>query len=141
MDTTIEEPRTKHAGVQWMTQEQRKEFETRVFLKDPYMMGKYLFGYDKFGENQRVWARWIMDRIDPHPARRKGVKLLIMQPRGTYKTTFFTETVSAWLHANDIYYGDGSLCEVIGNERYANAADFLRELKGQIVTGKHTYRS
>lgn len=90
----------------------------RELLTSTYYMGRYVLGYDRLlPEVHGQWG-WALDRL-PYPRR------LILRPRKTYKTTFYTMSYPLRRLA-----GDPNLRILLVNAVYGNAAGFLREIKG-----------
>jgi predicted phage terminase large subunit-like protein len=121
-----------------MTQAEAKEFkalprERQEFLvkreaarelcrKSLYYLGKEILGYKDFCSSQVEWDKWVREKIDL--TGNTSGKFLILQPRETYKTTFFNITLVINLLLNN-----PELSIMIANERYENARDILREIK------------
>lgn len=87
-----------------------------------YFLGREVLGYGKFCSSQVEWDKWVRKEVDL--TGKTAGKYLILQPRETYKTTFFTVTLSICLLLNN-----PELSILIANERVENAKDMLKEIK------------
>src|SRR5665811_936344 len=59
-----------------------------------YEFSKHVLGNDKLGEEHEVWQDRLFDAVNTQGLH----KLLLLKPRGTYKTTFYTVALPLWLH-------------------------------------------
>jgi hypothetical protein len=87
-----------------------------------YFLGKEVLGYNKFCSSQVEWDKWIRAEVDL--TGRKSGMYLILQPRETFKTSFFTVTLAICLILNN-----PEISILIANERIENSKDMLREIK------------
>jgi hypothetical protein len=60
----------------------------KTYKRSPFLLGRNILGYDKFGQTHLKWDEWLLKRICLKGLR--PVWLLLLQPRETYKTTYFT---------------------------------------------------
>jgi len=100
----------------------RKALAKALCLRSPYYLGKEILGYDRFGQSHVIWDKWIEDNLDL--TGKTSGKYLILEPRETFKTTYFTISLSICLLLNN-----PELSIMIANERLENARDMLKEIK------------
>ena len=87
-----------------------------------FYLGQEILGYKKFGPSHVKWDRWI--RVNSgHDGTRHSLNL-ILQPRETFKTTFFVITKTIQLLINN-----PQLSILIMTEQYGNGCDILKEIK------------
>jgi phage terminase large subunit-like protein len=87
-----------------------------------FYLGKNILGYKDFCSSQVIWDKWVRANVDLQG--KTAGKFLILQPRETYKTSFFTVTLAINLILNN-----PEVSIMIANERFENARDMLREIK------------
>ena len=87
-----------------------------------YFLGKEVLGYNRFCSSQVEWDKWTRDTIDL--TGNTASMNLILQPRETYKTSFFAVSMAICLLLNN-----PNLSILIANERIENSKDILREIK------------
>ena len=108
-----------------MTEQDLQEAQDRLAIKgSPFLLGRHVFNYDRFCETQIKWDRWLRKRIDfgnPQP-----IKVLILQPRETFKTTYFGPCLTTTILLND-----PNRSVLYAGEKYDNVVDLLGEVKGQ----------
>lgn len=92
-----------------------------VYKASPYFLGKELLGYDRFCETQLEWDAHIRSYFDPRNPTR--VNSLVLAPRETYKSSFWTITIAVWLLVNN-----PNLTILIASESITNADAFLAEI-------------
>lgn len=100
----------------------RKALARALCLHSPYYLGKEVLGYNRFGQSHVIWDKWIEENVDL-TGKHSG-KYLILEPRETFKTTYFTISLSICLLLNN-----PELSIMIANERLENARDILKEIK------------
>ena len=97
--------------------------EKGAYLDNPYLLGKEILGFDRFTAPHREWNRFAISNINPTcqiPGR-----MCVLQPRETYKTTFWTVTLAIWILVNN---PNASILIMSAIEK--NAVDMLRQIKG-----------
>ena len=70
----------------------KRELARQMSRESLFYLGRHILNYEGFGRTQCIWDEWTRKNIDL-TAKRPG-KFLILQPRETYKTTFFTITLT-----------------------------------------------
>ncbi len=100
----------------------KREIARNLCKTSPFYLGKYILGYDRFCDSQVNWDKWVCGNIDL--TGHKPGKFLILQPRETFKTTYFDITLVICLLLNN-----PELSIAICNERHENAKDILKEIK------------
>ena len=101
---------------------------------DLFHLAKDVLGYNNMGPEHEQWANDLYENVTI-----KGIrKLVLLKPRGTYKTTFYTITLPIWLHL-----GDPTLTILIANAVGENSKKFLSEITGHYLRNPrlaHIYR-
>jgi len=105
------------------------DMQARSGKANPYILGRYILGYTKLGREHIRWAKWVVKNIDPNNLN--NLKALKLLPRETFKSTFFTDVLCIWLLINN-----PNLSILIANEVFSNAMDFLKEIKGKLLSDK-----
>lgn len=89
-----------------------------------YKFAKFVLGYEKLGAEHNLWQKRLFEAVNQNGLH----KLLLLKPRGTYKTTFYTVSLPLWLHIFD-----PNLRILIANAIDDNAKKFLSEITGQYL--------
>jgi hypothetical protein len=96
-----------------------------VYMASPYFLGREVLGYSKFCETQLEWSDYLTTRYNPKKPSR--LRSLVLSPRETYKSTFWTVTEAIWLLLNN-----PNLTILIVSETVTNADSFLREIRQKL---------
>lgn len=86
-----------------------------------YGVSKYVLGYDKMGPEHEQWSSDLYDVVTVQGIR----KAVLLKPRGTFKSTFYTVSLPIYLHL-----GDPTLRILIASSVGENAKRFLAEITG-----------
>ena len=81
-------------------------------------------GNEKLGAEHKLWQNRLFDAVNVQGLH----KLLLLKPRGTYKTTFYTVALPLWLHLDN-----PNLRILICNSIDENAKKFLSEITGHYL--------
>jgi len=87
-------------------------------------VSKYILGYDKLGSEHEQWCADLYDVVTVQGIR----KLLLLKPRGTFKSTVYTVALPIYLHL-----GDPTLRILIASSVGENAKRFLSEITGHYL--------
>lgn len=102
--------------------ELRYELQKEAIKRSPYLLGKYVLGFDKFCSTQIKWDKWARQHIDYYCKRQ--TRNLIMQPRGVFKTSFFVVTQTI-----NILLCNPNASILIISSTSGTASDILRSIK------------
>lgn len=94
-------------------------YEGRKIFLDIYHFAKYTLGYEKLGDEHKLWAQRLEQAVNYQRLR----KLVMLKPRGTFKTTFYTIALPLWLHLQN-----PNLRILLANAVDDNAKKFLSEI-------------
>lgn len=86
---------------------------------DFFWFSRYVLGYSKLGIEHQEWATRLHEAINI----RKQRKLVLLKPRGTFKSTFYTISFPIWMHLLN-----PNLRILIANAIEGNATKFLGEI-------------
>lgn len=111
----------------------RRALAYELGKRSPFFLGRDILGYKKFAGSQVKWDLWTRKYIDL-TGKTPG-KFLVLQPRETFKTTYFTISLSMCLLLNN-----PELSILIANERESNVYDILKEIKHHFE-GNETFRA
>ena len=95
---------------------------------DFYRFSKYVLGYSKLGPEHKEWAKRLHEAINI----RKQRKLVLLKPRGTYKSTFYTVSFPIWMHLLN-----PNLRILIANAIEGNATKFLGEITAHYLRNEN----
>lgn len=96
-----------------------------VYLASPYFLGREVLGYTKFCETQLEWSEYATTLFNPRAPKRTWS--LVLSPRETLKSTYWTVTYAIWLLLNN-----PDLTILIVSETITNAEAFLREIRAKL---------
>lgn len=96
-----------------------------VYLRDFYAFAKYLLGY----KDMQIHAHDEIVQVLESGANRK----LVVVPRGTFKSSLCSVAYPIWRLLKD-----PNLTILIDSELYTNSKNFLREIKGHLVSERLT---
>src|SRR5450759_5398910 len=64
----------------------RFEIEGQTKNLSFYKFAKFVLGYEKLGTEHNLWQKRLFEAVNQNGLH----KLILLKPRGTYKTTFYT---------------------------------------------------
>ena len=95
---------------------------------DFYRFSKTILGYSKLGPEHLEWANRLNEVINIKKQR----KLVLLKPRGTYKSTFYTVSFPIWMHLRN-----PNLRILIANAIEGNATKFLGEIASHYLRNEN----
>jgi predicted phage terminase large subunit-like protein len=113
--------------------EVKEYLQQEILKRSPYLLGKNVLGFNRYCENHKEWDKWTRQHIDF--TGKLPSKNLVLQPRETFKTTFFTVNLVINFLLNN---PDDTILIVSSNN--ANATGILRQIKS-ILEHNETFRT
>lgn len=77
----------------------KAELSKEILKRSPFLLGKHVLGFDRFTDPHKQWDKFCRNSIDFTCQR--SSKTLVLQPRETFKSTFWTTTVAIEILLNN----------------------------------------
>lgn len=98
-----------------------------IYKSSPYLLGKDLLGYDRFCETQKEWESYLLKEIKYDPLKPSRTWSLVLTPRETFKSSFWTVTLIIWALLNN-----PDLTILIANDTITGSEAFLGEIRSKL---------
>lgn len=104
--------------------------EKELLKRSPYLLGKKVLGFTRYTEPHKQWDKWVRTHIDLTCT--KPSKSLVMMPRETFKSTFFTVNLCI-----SILLNNPNATILIASSTITNASSLIRQIKNIYERKEH----
>jgi len=126
---TIDTLSTKLVSPDTQKQHLRLALEKEILKKSPFMLGKYVLGMERYCEPHKIWDKFVRASLDL--TCKTSNKALVLQPRETFKSTFFTVNVVINLLINN-----PNVSILIVSATGATSTALLRQIKAHLESNE-----